>query len=129
MEEFKKNKIIILETRIGIYPTPVNAIVAVEKTLQNGLTIYTRDHTLTEVNSTLQQMRSVCANNFIYLNRQCIINKAAISHVIPKSREIYIKAMNNEHKKFVCSRSKLRELIKWLESIAETNTNTERMSC
>ena len=121
MEQIRKSKIIILETRIGIYPTPVNSIVAVEKTLQNGLTIYTREYTLTEVNSTLQQMKNVCSNNFIYLNRQCMINKMAISYVIPKSREIYIKIMNNDQKKFVCSRNQLRELIKWLESIASTD--------
>lgn len=121
MEQMTKGRIIMLETRIGIYPTPVSSIIAIEKTPQNGLTIYTREYILTEVNSTLNQMKSVCSNNFIYLSRQCMINKTAISHVIPKSREIYIKIMNNDQKKFICSRNKFRELIKWLESIASTN--------
>lgn len=118
MEQNIRSKILVLETRIGIYPTPIHSISAVEKTHQNGLTIYTRENILTEVNSTLLQIEQACAGNFIYLNRQCMINKEAISHVIPKSREIYIKIMNNDQKKFICSRSKLRELIKWLESIA-----------
>ena len=122
MEQAIKSKILILETRIGIYPTPVNTIAAIEKTPQNGLTVYTREHILTEVNSTLHQMESICSDDFIYLNRQCMVNKTAISHVIPKSREIYVKIMNKDQKKFICSRNKLRELIKWLESISNTKT-------
>lgn len=118
MEQAIKSEILLLETRIGIYPTPVNSITAIEKTQQNGLTIYTREYILTEVNSTLHQMGSICADSFIYLNRQCMVNKTSISHIIPKSREIYIKTTDNNQKKFICSRTKLRELIKWLESIA-----------
>ena len=118
MEQVRMNKMLILETRIGIYPTPLNNIAAIEKTQQNGLTIYTHEHTLTEVNSTLQQLENTCSDDFIYLNRQCIVNKKAISHVVPKSREIYIKIMDNGQKKFICSRNKLKELIKWLESIS-----------
>lgn len=121
IEVVKKSTIVILETRIGIYPTPINSIVAIEKTQHSGLTIYTQEHTLTEVNNKLQRLKTICSDNFIYLNRQCIVNKTAIDHVIPKSRAIHIKIKDNELKEFTCSRSKLRELIKWLTSIAHTS--------
>ncbi len=106
---------LMLSTAIGICPTLVSSIIAVEKVQRNVLNVYTHERVLKDVRGTLLEMEGYLSPDFVYISRQCMLNKSAIVRIIPKTREVFLNVKDSEEG-FVCSRERARDLVLWFNS-------------
>lgn len=116
---FEKNthkEAIMLSTAIGVYPVDKDSIVAIERTHRNSLNVYTPKRMFKKVRGTLSDISKQLPIDFVFINRQCIVNRTAITRIIPKTREIYLDVDSNEVT-FSCSRDKIKDIITWFESL------------
>lgn len=107
--------VLMLSTAIGVCPVNRKTILAVEKTQRNLLNVYTQKRILKEVRGTLIEIFKSFSEDFVFINRQCIINRTAITRIMPKTREIFLDVENREMA-FSCSRDKIRDLITWFNT-------------
>lgn len=114
-EQEKAKETIMLSTATGVYPIIKESILAIERTQRNFLNVYTAKRTLKQVRGTLVEISKLMPSNFIFINRQCIINRTTITRIMPKTREIYLDIGHNEIA-FSCSQDKIKNILVWFNS-------------
>lgn len=115
-ENDNRKEAIMLSTAIGVYPVIKDSILAIERIRRNSLNVYTPKRMFKDVRGTLAEKSKLLSVDFVFINRHCIVNRKAITRIIPKTREIYLDIDSTEIT-FSCSRDKIKEIIAWLESL------------
>lgn len=120
LDEKKRNldkgkETIMLSTATGVYPIVKESILAIERTQRNFLNVYTEKRTLKQARGTLAELSNILPSDFVFINRQCIINRTAITRIMPKTREIYLDIDSSEVA-FTCSQDKIKNILIWFNS-------------
>ena len=111
----KGKETIMLSTATGVYPIIKDSILAIERTQRNFLNVYTEKRTLKQARGILAEISNQLPDDFVFINRKCIINRTAITRIMPKTREIYLDIGSSEVV-FSCSQDKIKNILIWFNS-------------
>jgi Response regulator containing CheY-like receiver domain and AraC-type DNA-binding domain len=113
--ESPDNKTLSLSTSTGYCVINTKSIVFIQKAGRNTVDIFTTEKIISQVRGTLSELLTHLTPDFIYVNRQCIMEKSMIRFFNPKTKEIIVKAGNKE-KVIVCSRTNALTIAKLLKT-------------
>jgi len=102
--------VILLNRSMGDFPVKISEIVAFEKTDKVLIAVYGTTFAKMQVRGTLVTIAESLPDNFIYVNRQCIINQYAIQSFNLKSKEVLLSSQSGELS-FVCSRENIKKIV------------------
>lgn len=111
----KGKETIMLSTATGVYPIVKDSILAIERTQRNFLNVYTAKRTLKQARGTLAEFSKTLPEDFVFINRQCIVNRTAITRIMPKTRELFLDIGSSEVT-FSCSQDKIKNILTWFNS-------------
>jgi Response regulator of the LytR/AlgR family len=106
---------ITLQAYDGNYFVDIQNICFIEKICRNKLSVQLSDGGLHYINGCLSQLQKILPDNYIYISRQCIVNRDAIKKINSKSREICIQVATNIFT-LTCSRNQMKRLLTLLSS-------------
>lgn len=101
---------IILPAYNGIHLIDLNKICFIEKVGRNKLLVQLSDNIQYEINGSLSELEKQLPNNYIYISRQCIVNRSTIKTINNKCREICLQTSTNTFT-LLCSRNQMKRLI------------------
>jgi len=104
------DSVILLNRSAGSFPVKIREIAALEKTNKVLMTVYGTTFAKMQVRGTLIEIAEQLPDNFIYVNRQCIINQYAIQSFNIKSKEVLLSSQSGELS-FICSRENIKKLV------------------
>lgn len=107
--------IIILSTSNGDCPVKKDFICLVEMKERNMLRICLQDGTQLHAKSSLQKIHTNLPENYIYITRQCVVNRNNIRRINPKAGEIVLFT-GSEEAVYPCSRNQMKALIRWRDA-------------
>ena len=113
--ESPDNKTLSLSTSTGYRVINTKSIVFIKKAGRNTVDVYTTEAVIPQVRGTLSELLTDLTPYFIYVNRQCIMEKSMIRFFNPKTKEIIVKIGNTE-KVIVCSRINALTITKLLKT-------------
>ena len=96
--------------RSGSFLVKISEIVALEKTDKALFAVYGSTFAKMQVRGTLTGIAEQLPDNFVYVNRQCIINQYAIQSFNFKSKEVFLSSQSGELS-FVCSRENIKKIV------------------
>ena len=101
--------VMLLNRSAGDFPVKISEIVALEKTDKSLFVVYGTTFAKMQVRGTLAGIAGRLSGNFIYVNRQCIIDIHAIQSFNLKSKEVFLSSPSGELS-FVCSRGNIKKV-------------------
>ena len=107
-ESTSKNQLILSSPK-GKFKISTTSVVAIEKTGRNIMDVYTHNSIIKGARGILSDMIKALTPDFIYINRQCIVNANEIMSFNSKSREIALH-INNQDITFIASRENIKEI-------------------
>lgn len=109
-----KTECIFLKLPDGICRIEVDHVLAVKTLCRGKVKVYTTDGLLLEALGSLGQLQKQLPENFICINKSCIINFHAVQHYNPKlsSQEISI-VCNGVTYPFTVSRRMKKDFLAW----------------
>ena len=110
------NDVILLNRSTGNYPVKISEIVAFEKTDKTLFAVYGTTSAKMLVRGTLAGIAERLPDNFIYVNRQCIINKHEILSFNIKSKDVILTSMSGDIS-FTCSRENIKKVAALFENM------------
>jgi Response regulator containing CheY-like receiver domain and AraC-type DNA-binding domain len=113
--ESPDNKTLSLSTSTGYRVINTKSIVFIKKAGRNTVDVFTTEAVIPQVRGILSELLTDLSPDFIYVNRQCIMEKRMISLFNPKTKEIVVKIGNTE-KVIVCSRINALTISKLLKT-------------
>ena len=108
------NKTLSLSTSTGFCVINTKSIIFIKKAGRGTVDIYTTEEVIPKVRGTLSELFTHLSSDFIYVNRQCIMEKSMINSFNPKTKEIIVKT-GNLKKVIVCSRANAQNIVKLLK--------------
>lgn len=102
--------VILLNRSAGNYPVKACDIIAIEKTDKSLLTVYGTTFDKMQFRGTLVGIMEVLPANFMYINRQCVINQLAIQYFSLKTREVFLSSQSGDLS-YICSRENIKQII------------------
>ncbi|MDH6533450.1 response regulator [Parabacteroides sp. 52] len=103
---------ILFSSYNGLFPVGIDEILAIEKEDRNLIRIYTKDNPIKAVRGVLSEIKKQLPTHYIYINRQCIVNRNVIKRFNPKDKTITL-SLDQYEKDFSCSRSCMKEIAYW----------------
>ena len=101
--------VVLLNRSTGNFPVKISEIIAIEKTDKILMTVYGTSFEKMQVRGTLVEIKERLPDNFIYTNRQCLINKHAIKSFNVKTKEVILSSQSGELT-FTCSRESIKKI-------------------
>jgi DNA-binding LytR/AlgR family response regulator len=108
--QLENQEIVLINKSDNTFPVKIEDIIAIEKTKRNYLTIHTKTDCLQNIRGTLNEMANQFPSNFMYINRQCVVNLHAISR-INCNNDVFL---SKENLSFPCSRENRKRLLSLL---------------
>ena len=109
------DKTLSLSTNTGYCVINTKNIVFIQKAGRNTVDFFTTETVIPQVRGTLSALLTLLTPDFIYVNRQCVMEKSMISFFNPKTKEIIVKTGNAE-KVISCSRTNALTIAKLLKT-------------
>lgn len=112
LKEKKQNKdpeTIIFNKSNGFFPLRTTDILAIEKQDKQVLKVYKKEACICNFRGTLHKISEQLSDNFMYINRQCIVNSCAIERFNTLSKEIILR-QNDGELRFTASRDNMKQI-------------------
>ena len=108
--------VILLNRSAGSFLVKINEIVAFEKTDKALFAVYGSTFAKMQVRGTLTGIAEQLPDNFVYVNRQCIINQYAIQSFNFKSKDVFLSSQSGTLS-FICSRENIKKIAALFENM------------
>ena len=110
----QKQDILMIRKGDAIVPIKMSEIVAVEKQEKNFLKIFTSNDCISNVKGQLNEIYDRLPANFMYINRQVIVDLYAIKQVSTQNN--LILSLGGTQRVFTCSRENKKRLLAWINT-------------
>ena len=101
--------VVLLNKSTGNFLVKVRDIIAIEKTDKVLMAVYGTSFEKMQVRGTLVRIKERLPDNFIYTNRQCLINRHTIKSFDAKTKEVILSSQSGELS-FTCSRENTKKI-------------------